>query len=177
MRLLGRLRARRGDPPPGTLPPLEREEYVVSWATTPLGVVAATTYGLWWPEREGPRRIGWHLIDKASWQDGVLSVTEADVVDELLLVDRHPVRVALTEPNDLPPAIRKRVEASIVHNEQVAVGGGTVRIVARHVPGQDGVRWWARYGAGAEDSAEVRLAVTNRIALLRADWELKHPGG
>lgn len=174
MGLLERLRARRGEPPPGALPPLEREEYVVAWALSPLGVVAATTYGLWWPGQEGPRRIGWHLIDKAAWQDGVLSVTEAETIDDLLIVDRRPLRVALSEPRDLPPAIRKRVEASIVHNEQVAIGGGTARIVARHVPGHDGVQWRARLSAGATDSEDVRSALANRIALLRAEWERTH---
>jgi len=174
MGMLDKLRARRGEPPPGSLPPLGQEEYVVAWAQSPLGVVAATSLGLWWPSADGPRRIGWHLIDKATWQDGVLSVTEAEEIEELLLLDRRPLRVALTEPRDLPPAIRKRVEASIVHNEQVAVGGGTARIVARHVPGRDGVQWRARLSSGATDNDDVRSALSNRIALLRADWERTH---
>ncbi|HET8581928.1 MAG TPA: hypothetical protein VFL65_01655, partial [Jatrophihabitans sp.] len=89
---------------------MERDERVVSWADTADGaVVAATPLGLWWP---GPRRIPWQRIDKAVWRDGVLSVVEADVVDDELLVDRPAVSVTIAVPRDLPPTVRKRVEAN-----------------------------------------------------------------
>ena len=154
---------RREQPP--VLPGLEPEERVVSWADTAEGeVVAATPLGLWWP---GPRRIRWQHVNKAVWRDGELTVIEAEVVDDLLLVDRPPVSVALTVPRDLPPTVRKRVEANIVHREVLAVPGGTVRFVGRRQPGRDGVTWWAHLEGGTADTPTVRSAIAARLAILR----------
>jgi hypothetical protein len=159
---------RREDPP--AIEGLERDERVVSWADTTDGqVVAATQFGLWWP---GPRRIPWQHIDKAVWRDGVLTIIEADVVDDLLLVDRAPVYATLARPRDLPPTVRKRVEANIVRTELLSVPGGAVRFVARRQPGRDGVGWWARLEAGTPDTPTVRSAIAARLAMLRG-----HPGG
>jgi hypothetical protein len=155
---------RREEPP--DIPGLEQHERIVSWADTADGqVVAATPLGLWWP---GPRRIAWQHVDKATWRDGVLTVIEAEVVDDLLLVDRPPVSATLTTPRDLPPTVRKRVEANIVERELLAVPGGNVRFVARRVPGRDGLTWWAHLEPGTPDTPEVRSAIAARIARLRA---------
>lgn len=144
------------------------DDRVVSWADAPAGPVVATTRGLWWPTHEGHRLIGWQSITKATWQDELLTVTEADVVDDLLLVDRTPVRTMLTFARDLPPVVRRRVEQNIAHTEQVAVGGGVARLVGRRIPGQDGLRWWARL-EGAVDTDEVRSAIRARLARLDAE--------
>jgi len=141
----------------------------VSWADTAAGsVVAATPLGLWWPDEDGARRIQWQHVDKAMWRDGVLSVVEADVVDDLLLVDRPPVSVQIAVPRDLPPTVRKRVEANIVRTELVTIAGGLVRFVARRLPGRDGLAWWAHLEGGTPDTDAVRAAVRARIAILRA---------
>ena len=157
--------ARRERPP--ALPGLEAGERIVSWADTPDGdVVAATRIGLWWP---GPRRIGWQHVNKATWRDGVLSVIEADEVDDLLLVDRPPVSVELSVPRDLPPTVRKRVEGNIVSRELLAVPGGSVRFVGRRVPGADGIRWWAHLQPGTADTPALRSAIAARLEILRAE--------
>jgi hypothetical protein len=109
----------------------------------------------------------WELLDKAVWRDGILTVTEADVVDDALLRDRPPVAAQLSTPRDLPPVVRKRVEGTIVKTELVAVTGGAVRFVARRRPGRDGVVWWARIEPGTPDTAPLRSAVTARLAILR----------
>lgn len=140
----------------------------MSWADTLVGVIAATPLGLWWPEPAGPRRIGWQYIDKAVWRDGVLTVVEADVVEDTLLVDRPALAAKLTVPRDLPPTVRKRVEANIVRTELLTVPGGAVRFVARRQPGADGLHWWARLEAGTPDSVGVRAAVSARLAILRS---------
>lgn len=160
---------RRATPPAELLARLAKDERVVSWADTADGaVVAATQYGLWWPFPDGPRLVRWQFVDKVVWRDGALTLTEGEVVDELLLVDRAPVSVALSVPRDLPPTIRKRVEANIVERETVtAPGGGRVRFVARREPGRDGVTWWAHLEAGTSDTADVRAAIAARLAILR----------
>jgi hypothetical protein len=159
----------RDEPPADVLAQLPDDERVVSWADLADGrVVLATPSGLWWPDLV-QRLIGWQHITKAIWQDRTLSVIEADVVDDLLMVDRAPVSVELHVPRDLPPVVRKRVEANVVRSELQPIVGGTARFVARRIPGQDGVVWWARLENGTADSPEIRSAVNARLAILRAE--------
>jgi hypothetical protein len=161
---------RRDRPPPEVVAQLPKDERVVSWANlADGGVLLASPRGLWWPEPDGaPRLIGWQYITKAVWQDNRVIVTEADVVDDLLLVDRAPVAVEIVVPRDLPPVIRKRVEANVVRSEVLEVVGGAARFVARRIPGRDGVIWWARLEDGTPDVPDVRESVRARMATLRA---------
>jgi hypothetical protein len=164
-----RLLRRRDTPPDALRALLGDEERVVSWADTDDGsAVAATQRGLWWPEAAGHRLVGWQHIDKAIWRDGQLIVTEADVVDDLLLVDRAPVAARLAVPRDLPPIVRARVEANVVRSELVAIATGQVRIVARRVPGRDGLVCWARLADGTPDNAVTRADVEELVERLRA---------
>jgi hypothetical protein len=164
---------RREEPPAEVVAGLPADERVVSWADTDSGdVVLASPAGLWWPSSDSrPRLIGWHRVTKATWQDGRLGVVEADVVDDLLLVDRAALSVSLRVPRDLPPVVRKRVEQNVVRSQLVSFPGGTARCVARRIPGQDGLRWWARLEDATADTAQVRSAVTARLAVLRAEHE------
>ena len=159
---------RRERPPAELVGRLSRDERVLSWADTSDGeAVLATPRGVWWPSPDGPRRIPWQHIDKAVWRDNLLTLIEAEVVDDLLLVDKAPVSVTLTKPRDLPSTIRKRVEANILRSELLAIAGGAVRFVARRQAGRDGVTWWARIEPGTDDSETVRAAVRARLAILR----------
>jgi hypothetical protein len=163
---------RRDAPPPEVVRGLPAGERVVSWADTASDeVVLATPSGLWWPDGVAHRLIGWQHVDKATWRDGTLTVTEATVVDDLLLVDLPPVSAELSTPRNLPPTVRKRVEANVAHSEVLAITGGTARFVARRVPGRDGLVWWARLEHGTPDAPQVRSAVAARLAMLRAEWE------
>ena len=93
---------RRRERPPGDLvAQLDRDERIVSWADTDDAVVAASNRGLWIPAY---RRIGWELVDKAVWRDGVLTVTEAELVDDLrhrakdvVHTKRHPGQPAASD--------------------------------------------------------------------------------
>lgn len=159
-------------PPVEIISLMDRNDHVVSWAPVEDGTaVLASRFGLWWPEATGPRLIGWHLVDKAVWNEGNLMVIEAEVIDDLLLVDRSPVTVRLAEPRDLPPTIRKRVEASVAQSEVGAVPGGLARFVARRVPGRDGLTWWARLEPGTRDTQQAREAVRQIVDSLRAPQE------
>jgi hypothetical protein len=160
---------RRERPPVEVVARLAKDERVVSWAdTSDDDVVVATPLGLWWPDGGELRRILWQHIDKAVWREDVLTVIEADVVDDLLLVDRPPVAARLSRPRDLPPTVRKRVEGNIVQSELATVPGGSVRFVGRRVPGQDSVTWWAHLEGATPDTAELRAAIRARVATLRA---------
>jgi hypothetical protein len=162
---------RRDKPPAEVVSQLPKHERVLSWGDVGSGgVVVATPRGLWWPGIDGPRLIGWQYVDKAIWRDGRLSVIEAEVVDDLLLVDRPPVSVELSMPRDLPAVVRKRVEANVVRSEVRGLGGGTARFVARRIPGRDGVVWWVRLEGGLADTAEVRSRISAERAVLREQW-------
>jgi hypothetical protein len=168
MALLGR----RERPPRAVLELLERDERVLSWADTAIGsVVVATPLGLWWPSADGHRRIGWQFVNKAVWRATSLIVTEAEVVDDVLLVDKPAVTAELAKPRDLPPTVRKRVEQNVVRSEVQPIPGGQARFVARRVPGVDGLRWWARLEGGTLDTPDARATITARLAVLRAQWE------
>jgi len=167
---------RRETPPAEVTARLPKDERVVSWADVASGgVVLATSRGLWWPGTDGLRLIGWQYVDKAVWRHGRLTVTEAEVVDDLLLVERPAISVELCLPRDLPAAVRKRVEANVVRSEVRAVGGGHARFVARRIPGRDGVVWWVRLERGLADTDEVRSQVSAELAVLRAEWADAQP--
>ncbi len=163
---------RRERPPREAVAQLDRDERVISWALPADGALVATQRGLWLPEDFAYRRIGWELVDKAVWRGGVLSVVEAEVIDGVLLRDQAPLLFELDEPRDLPPTVRKRVEASVVRSEVLPVAGGAARFVARRVPGRDGVAWWARLEPGTRDTQATRAAVRERIEQLGANWSL-----
>ncbi|HEY7048092.1 MAG TPA: hypothetical protein VH373_12800 [Jatrophihabitantaceae bacterium] len=154
---------------------LDQDERVVAWGRSDEAVVAASNRGLWVPDGGTFRRIGWELVDKAVWRDGVLTVIEAELVDDLLLRDRPPIYLPLTEPRDLPPTVRRRVEASVVRSEVLPISGGAARFVARRVPGRDGVNWWARLEPGTRDSATTRASVRARCDQLMAGWQADQP--
>ena len=158
----------RDRPPAVVLSALAPGERVVSWATTVEGdAVVATPRGLWWPGESGAYRlIGWQYVSKAGWHDGVFSVVEGDVV-EGVIIDRPAVAVSLAVPRDLPPVVRKRVEANLVANELVSVHGGAVRFVRRRIPGAGRREWWARLEPGTPAAPDVLGAVRARLARLR----------
>jgi hypothetical protein len=162
----------RRKPPAKLRPKLDRSERLLAWATvvgdTPAAVVV-TTYGLWLPGRP---RLGWHLIHKATWSGSRLTVVPAspaaepvalDGVSYTVMADDAPVTVALTEPGDVPGAVRQRVTRSVAYTAHHPLPAGGVRVVARRVPGADGLAWHVRYDEGTPTGD---LAVAARTAEL-----------
>ena len=160
---------------------LDPDERVLAWGVAadpaePTRVgghhVVATNAGLWWPD-EPPRRIPWHLIVRATWSERGLTVIEADVVDELLLVKRPPRTVALAREGKIPPAVRKRVEGSIANTHDVRLDDGPARIVARRITGQDGQVWLARLGPQTPDTERARAQVRALVHRFRSEDEAR----
>jgi len=155
---------------------LERDERVIGWAQTPGGsYVIATNLGLWWPGAAAgtggrpARRIAWYLINKAVWSEDGLAITEAEIIDDLLLVERPELRAQLVEQRKLPAVVRNRVEASVAQTHEVTLSEGVARIVGRRVSGQDGLSWWAVLVASTPDTALVRAEVGGLIERFRAE--------
>jgi hypothetical protein len=148
-------------------------ERVLAQAEGDPAVVVATNLGLWLPA-DGPagwRRISWHRVVKATWTDGRLEVVEGELDGDGVVLDLAPVSIALSEPRNLPSVVRTRVETSIARSEQVAVPGGSGRVVARREPGVDGVTWTARLDTGTIDTPAARavLAEYRRQAAARTE--------
>jgi hypothetical protein len=134
--------------------------------------VVATNVGLWWPEQP-PRRIPWHLIVRATWSERGLTVVEADVVDDLLLVERPARTVALAREGKIPPAVRKRVEGSIATTHDVRLDDGPARLVARRITGQDGQVWLARLDPQTPDTERARAQVRALVERFRLEDEAR----
>ena len=146
---------------PGELSPAENALGVAAVAGG--GHLVVTELGLWLPEG---RRVGWHLISKASWQADVLTLVEAAETGTagaaVLLEDRPPVRFALPKPGRVPVLIRQRVDSSIRGRHRQELTGGGVWFVQRKVPGQDGSVLQARPDPGVD--AEVVAAIAREAA-------------
>ncbi len=161
--------------PSDLAPTLERDERVITWARAEDGgAVVVTNRGLWLPGVNV--RIGWHEIHKAAWADGTLTVigSTADPRPEYALaVDAPPTSVRLKEPGAVPRRVRERVNNSVAFTSVYPVaGGGSARVVARRVSGQDGLRWSVRLEGGSAANYEadplVREMVDELVASAKA---------
>lgn len=156
MRPLRRLLARLGGTavlPPEFAGTLAADEHVLAVAEAEQGPLVATQLGLWLPDPA--RRVGWHLVSKATWGNGVLVVVEAQeygrAADAVLLRDMAPRRFPLTSPGRLPDIVHERVTGSVKSTHHRDLPGGGARFVQRKVPGQDGIVLQVRADDGTEE--------------------------
>jgi len=147
-------------PPEGFTGRLDPDERVLASASLAdgAGVVVLTQYGVWLP---AGRRIGWHLVSKASWSSGTLSLIEADETGTLgaavLLADRAPVHLTLAEPGRVPELVHRRVTESIRAREWVDLPGGGAWVLRRAVPGANGLALQVRADPGTDVEALRRV--------------------
>lgn len=151
--------------PSAARPKLDKNERVVTWASTSDGgPVVVTTLGVWLPGRD---RLGWHRIHKATWGGSRLTVIGSVEVGTgegyTVMADDTPVQVGLVDPDNVPAAVRDRVTKSVVFTGHFPVPGGGVRVVSRRVPGRDGVEWHVRYDEGTDASDPEVKALTEEI--------------
>lgn len=160
-----------GGVPDGFPGALDREEVVL--ASAPVrggGHLVATTAGLWTPDGDGARRVGWHLVSKATWASGVLTVIEAEERDRaggaVVLGDLPPRRFAVERPGKLPKAVHDRVTGSIRSRHHQDLPGGGAWFVQRKEPGRAGVVLQVRPDPGTDPDAVrvVAAEVAGKIA-------------
>ena len=171
MKLFGR----RERPPAEAVARLERDERVVSFADSPAGTVLATPLGLWLPGYD--QRLPWHLVDKATWKDGVLTVVPAVDTGDGVLDEQPPRALRITVPRDLPQTVRVRVQKAISftrhHPRPDDPARRGVRVVGRRVPGVDGVTWQLVFDRGVDRSdPAVRAAAAAYVDQARAELGL-----
>ncbi|MCW0216403.1 MAG: hypothetical protein OJJ54_23895 [Pseudonocardia sp.] len=153
-RLLG-----KAEIPEGFAGELGAEEHVVAVGVlTDGGHLVVTNRGIWVPPA---RRIGWHLVSKATWGDGALSVVEAEeeqLDGAVLLTDLPPRRYRLREPGAVPEAVHRRVTESIRSRHHRDLDTGGAWFLQRKVPGRDGTVLQVRPDPGADVDAVRTLA-------------------
>jgi hypothetical protein len=161
MGLLSRLRGSR--PPASAVSLLDRDERVTAWGRVSADeVLVATPLGLWLPGCS--ERLGWHEIHTARWDSGVLTLIVGVEVSEGVREDLPPERLALSEPQGLPAEVRARVTRSVAYSSHHPLRGGGVRIVARRIPGRDGLSWAVRYDPGTTQDVETARRVEELVA-------------
>jgi hypothetical protein len=165
MGLLDRLfRANR--PPGDGMPMLPAGERVTAWGTTADGqTVVATQLALWLPTGEGHRRLPWQDVHKAAWSEGTMTITPGVEVEPGVVADGTVARLRLAEPRDMPGEVRARVTRSVAyssHQPLTGLGGG-VRVVARRVPGEDGLTWVLRFDEGVDRSDTAVRQAAERV--------------
>jgi hypothetical protein len=159
----------RGDGLPDGFPGrLEPEERVLATASTADGRhLVVTSWGLWIPDGDGVRRVGWHLVSRASWRNGALALVEADEVEEIasgdgpravLLADRPARRFRLTEPDRVPEVVHARVEGSFRSRHHRDLPGGGAWFVQRKIAGRDGTVLQVRPDPGTDPALVAALA-------------------
>jgi hypothetical protein len=168
---------RRRKVPADARPPLDRDERIVAWASTSDGpasgnasLVVVTNLGVWLPGRVD--RLGWHQIHKATWSGSRLTVVPAVEVGKgegyAVMADGPELAVGLADPNDVPPQVRNRVTRSVAYTAHHAVPTGGARVVARRVPGVDGVSWNVRFDEGTDATAPGVAEATAQLVALAA---------
>jgi hypothetical protein len=161
-------------------PALEPDERIVAWAGAAGDeVVVVTTRGVWLPGAAA--RLGWHEIHKATWSGPQLALVASREVATAegytITADLPPVVHTLLDPGNVPMQVRTRVTRSIAYSQVHPLpGGGSARVVARRVPGLNGLRWTVRYEDGADPTDDqVRAATDEVVAQGRANIEGARP--
>jgi hypothetical protein len=158
---------------------LDAHERVLSVADLADSVIVATQLGLWLPEPDAAgspwRRIGWECVVKATWTETGLQVVEGVSDENGVVGDLPEVGLNLTAPRNLPSVVKQRVENSIARWEQVRVPDGTARLVARRVPGKDGLRWTARLDTGTPDTMQARQILVTYLRQITSAEEQTQP--
>lgn len=172
-RFFARLTGR--DVPPGFEGTLDADEHVLATSEVKSGGhLVATSHGLWLP---GSRRVGWHMISKATWGGGALVLIEASEVtkagDAVVLADLQPVRYVLVGAGKLPDVVHARVTRSITSRHRQELPGGGAWFVQRKVPGQDGVTLQVRPDPGTDPDAVAAVAaeVAAKMRLISENLE------
>jgi hypothetical protein len=157
---------KRERPPDEALRSLDPDERVLAWGTLDDGfAIIATQRGLWLPGPSGAERVLWHLVDKAVWRDGTLTVIVAVDAGDGVLEEQPARSMRLAAPRDLPPTIRTRVQRSIGYTRHHALRpAGGVHVVGRWVPGQDGLVWQLVFDPGTDRNDPLLRVQAARLA-------------
>lgn len=135
--------------------------------------VVATDRAVYLPSGDDFRRVGWEAVARASWEGGVLVVSEAGGPGET--PPRHSV--TLDEPGQLPDAVHDRVTSTIVVSRHVRLRGAAgVLVIGRRRPGSHvsgDLAWSMAFDSGLDSSdPQVRAEADAALHELRTQLGL-----
>ena len=137
------------------------------------GHLVATSLGCGCRPTTAARRLGWHLVSKASWQGGALALVEAQEAED----DRRARCCSPTcrragcgsaEPGRRAGGGARAGEASIRSRHHRDLPGGGAWFVQRKVPGRDGMVLQVRPDPGTDPAAVRQVAADVARTLGRA---------
>jgi hypothetical protein len=184
--LLDTLRRRFAKPPEQVAAAVsasgEGDERVLAWgALSGGGWLVATSRGLRTVGAEdrwsADELLRWHEIAHARWTaagqgGGSFAVTALTEVEPGVQARQEPRKYVLTDPDDLPAVVRRRVDESVLDSQRVPLpNGGGVLLVARRIPGQAAREWSVVFDHDADraDPAARELARQKLADLVAAD--------
>ena len=188
MNLLDQMKRRFTRPPEpvrvAVLASTDPDDRVLAWGSLSRdeGWLVATSRGL----RVVPREVTsvedagvlpWHQVAHAQWTaaaqgGGSFRVTPLADVEPGVQARQPEQRYVLTDADDLPAVVRRRVDQAIVVSQRSPLpGGGGVLLVARRIPGQPGREWTVVFDDDAQRSdPDAREAARRKLAdLVAAD--------
>ncbi|WP_369137373.1 hypothetical protein [Modestobacter versicolor] len=184
MNLVERVRARFARPPEPVRAALaaDPDERVLAWGERVDGDwTVATSRGLRVVPADAtdPAELPllpWHEIATARWaaagSGGTFTVVPLTEVEPGVQARLAPQRHVLRDAGDLPPALRDRVDRTVVTSQRHPLPtGGAVLLVARRVPGQAAREWTVVFDEDAdrEDPAARQVARERLAAAVDAD--------
>ena len=139
------------------------KERVVAWGSNQAAdqaFVIATNEALYLQAA----RIPWIAIIKANWTDPFLELNiEGDNGQEQRL------RVPISDPGNLPAAVRAQVSANVVVSERLDLPDGSQCLVAARRKNRDEIVWSVVFDAGVDSSnPEIREPADFALQELRA---------
>ncbi len=142
-------------------------------------LLAATRFGLWVVDGDGPRRLDWALVSKATMADRVLTLVLAQEVARwpdgtVLLRDSVGERFHLCDASGLTDVVHARVRASVAASCHISEGGLTGWLVLRRVPGQDGLTVQVR---ADPEVADVQVTPSRLAWVASRVWDLRVESG
>ena len=155
------------------------DERILAWGALQRdeGWLVATSRGLRSVGSHGQgaanELLRWHEVGHAKWTTvpsggGELAVTPLVEVEPGVQARASVRRYAFTDEGDLPAAVRRRVDETVVASSRSPLpGGGGVLLVARRIPGQPVREWSVVFDDDAHRTdPEAREAARQKLAEL-----------
>ena len=113
-------------------------------------------------------RVRWDQIDLAKWNPPLLKM-DIRAPDALTGPPTEHIDVVIDQATELPAVVRDRVDQSFVVNEEIPVGDGVARVVARTHSDTGETSWRVIMGPDLDPQDEVaRAEAAAGLAQLRS---------